>query len=118
MALSKGFFLGFAVGFGTGALTRDYLPQIKAAVSPLMKMTLKSLIQVSEKSREMTLHLVESMQDWVAETVDELKQSRERSFQQSSAKRKRARKKGQAVDSTPSEEAAKVVPLRERKGVQ
>jgi hypothetical protein len=123
MALSKRFFLGFAIGFGTGAVMRDYLPQVREAISPLMKMSLKSLILLSEKSREMTLRTVEGLQDWVAETVDELKQSRESSREQpeTTAKGKRAHRRAHGAESVkPDEkesekEKAKIVSLRERK---
>lgn len=105
---SKGFFLGFAVGFGTGAVMRDSLPHIRDAVSPLIKLSLKSVILVTEKSREMTSQFIEMVQDFVAEVVSELKESRKTAGPQ-------ARRQPSGKRKAPEPESAKVVSLGDRR---
>lgn len=71
---STSFAVGFAAGFGTGVLVRDYVPNLKSIGSPVLKFFLKSGIVAAERSRESLARLGETLQDLMAEAQMELKE--------------------------------------------
>lgn len=70
---AKGFTIGFLTGFGAGILARDYLPEAREALAPVLKMAMRSGLVAMEKTRELAARFGESLQDNWAEAQEELK---------------------------------------------
>lgn len=104
---SKGFLIGFTVGFGSGVVLHDYLPKLKNTTQPFFKLAFKSTLLLAEKSREISARLVENLQDLLAEVRFELKEDR------ALAKGRKKKKRAQGA-SEGSVEDTNVISLSER----
>jgi hypothetical protein len=65
------FILGFIAGFGTGVVTKDYLPDFET--SQMMRGLVRGSLRAVEKTREYAARASEVLQDSWAEVQMELK---------------------------------------------
>lgn len=94
---TRGFVVGFSVGFGTGLLARELLPAIGRMVKPASKRLMRTGITLTEKLREGMANLGETMEDLAAEVNLDLKHEKIASM---TAKRKKKSKLKKKKDSS------------------
>jgi hypothetical protein len=75
MSISS-FGMGFAVGYGSGLLSREALPIAYEIVSPVFRVTLRLAVKAIETGRETVSRLGETMEDIYAEVTHDLKQEK------------------------------------------
>lgn len=112
---SRGFALGFAVGFGSGLVARDVLPQIRSLASPTLKFILHASIRAGEQSREMLAQWTEFFQDTLAEVQFDLREKRKNLRPKSAAKKAKSKKAAKAGKAASAGGQSNVIPLAERR---
>ncbi len=70
------FSAGFAVGFGTGFISRELVTTGTTIFRPVVKGTMKTAVALFQKGRGAVATLGESFEDLVAEVRSELNQTR------------------------------------------
>lgn len=83
---TRNFIMGFALGFGTGLITREIAPHVKQVLRPGLKSIIKLSIQGFEKMKEGFFRFGEVMEDLTEEVKVELK---EKPYKKKKAKRPR-----------------------------
>lgn|GEM_PF-4695147 len=71
---TRNFIFGFAVGFGTGYISRELTPYLKNIARPAVKGVIKLSVRSFEKMKEGLFHFGEMMEDITEEVKVELKE--------------------------------------------
>jgi hypothetical protein len=67
------FSTGFVIGFGAGFVSRDLMASSGSVFRPLVKGFLKTGVALAEKGRESLAHVLETVEDLLAEVRSESK---------------------------------------------
>jgi hypothetical protein len=112
---TRGFMLGFTVGFGAGVMARDYLPAVRTAARPATKIFLRGGMKMMEKARETMARVGEAFQDIAAEVSTELRSEREPSVSPKAAHGSKTKRKAKHGKASTESQGAVVEALHERR---